>query len=95
RVPVTAGALYTASAQGVYQLARASGAPALRAVNLSDLGVSDLQNVPPIAIAPAPQAAAPGGSAVRQPLTPYLIAAILGLIVFESLFVYRRRQAAA
>jgi len=95
RVPVTAGALYTASAQGVYQLARASGAPALRAVNLSDLGVSDLQNVPPIAIAPAPQAAASGGSAVRQPLTPYLIAAILGLIVFESLFVYRRRQAAA
>ena len=95
RASVTAGALYIAVAQGVYQLAGAAGAPALRAVNLSDLGVSDLQNVPPIAIAPAPLAAAAGESTVRQPLAPYLLAAILGLIVFESLFVYRRRRAAA
>ena len=95
RVPVSAGALFTAATQGVYQLAGAAGAPTLRAVNLTDLGVSDLQNVPPIAIAPGAQATPAAGATMRQPLAPWLLAAILGLIVFESLFVYRRRRPVA
>lgn len=94
RVAVTAGAFYAAAAQGVYQLTGAAGAPAPRAVNLSDLAVSDLQNAPPIAVPPSARPAPSGEAAVRHPLAPWLLAAILGLIVLESLFVYRRRRPA-
>jgi hypothetical protein len=91
---VQPGALFTAvNQQGVYQLAGASGPTTMRAVNLADLTASDLANVQPIGIATATTSAIPASSIVRAPLAAYFLAAIIALIVIESLLVYRRRHA--
>jgi hypothetical protein len=91
---VQPGALFTAvNQQGVYQLVGASGPTTMRAVNLADLTASDLANVQPISIATATTSAIPASSIVRAPLAAYFLAAIIALIIIESLLVYRRRHA--
>jgi Aerotolerance regulator N-terminal len=94
REAVQPGTLFTSTdAQGVYYL-EGRHTRSARAVNLSDLVTSDLENAAPITIAggnAALETATP--ATVRAPLTPYLLAAILLLIVLESLLVYRRRPA--
>jgi len=64
----------------------------MRAVNLANLTASDLTNVPPIGITTATASAIPASSIVRAPLAAYFLAAIMALIVIESLLVYRRRH---
>ncbi|HXR24033.1 MAG TPA: hypothetical protein VN742_01640, partial [Candidatus Binataceae bacterium] len=94
RESVQPGALFTeGNAQGVYQLVVASGPKSMRAVNLADLTASDLTNVPPISVATAATSAIPASSIVRAPLAAYFLAAIIALVVIESLLVYRRRNA--
>jgi hypothetical protein len=90
---VTPGTLFNATGlQGIYYLNRARTHVA-RAVNLDDLATSDLTTVAPITIASGKATA--GSAAVEHaPLTPYILAAILFLIIFESLLVYRRRRPA-
>jgi hypothetical protein len=91
---VQPGALFTAvNQQGVYQLVAASGPTTMRAVNLADLTASDLTNIQPISIATATTSAIPASSIVRAPLAAYFLAAIIALIIIESLLVYRRRHA--
>ncbi len=91
RVPVAAGQTFTRTdQQGVYELTGV-GEPTLRAVNLGDLATSDLENVPPIKIETATSASAAPAPPVATPLTPWLIALIIGLIVLEAIFVYRPR----
>ncbi len=87
---VEPGSLFTATEeQGIYTLAGEAGTRTLRAVNLADLGASDLQNVPPIRIESA-AGGAPGGEAtVRTSLFPYVLAAIIALIMLEAILVYR------
>jgi Aerotolerance regulator N-terminal len=78
---------------GIYALIGADGSRTLRAVNLADLVTSDLENAPPLKIEGAP--AAPNEQAVvRTSLTPYLLAAIMLLLVLESLLVYSRGRPA-
>ena len=90
---VQPGTLFTSvNAQGIYQLIGASGQKTMRAVNLADLTASDLANIPPISIATAAASAIPASSIVRAPLAVYILAAIIALIVIESLLVYRRRR---
>jgi hypothetical protein len=94
RESAQAGALFSAvDAQGVYELIGANGQRTPRAVNLADLTVSDLTNMPPVSIPAAAGGAMPTSSTVRAPLAAYVLAAIIALIVFESLLVYRRRRA--
>jgi hypothetical protein len=90
---VQPGALFTdVNAQGVYQLLGTGGQKTLRAVNLADLTASDLANIPPISIVAAAASPIPTSSIVRAPLASFVIAAIIALIVIESLLVYRRRR---
>jgi Aerotolerance regulator N-terminal len=90
---VQPGALFTdVNAQGVYQLLGTSGQKTLRAVNLADLTASDLANIPPISIVAAAASPIPTSAIVRAPLASFVIAAIIALIVIESLLVYRRRR---
>jgi Aerotolerance regulator N-terminal len=92
-ITVMPGALFDATdAQGIYYLNGAKGRTA-RAVNLNDLAASDLLTVAPISVASA-NSGGPSSAIVHAPLTPYILAAILFLIVFESLLVYRRRRPA-
>jgi hypothetical protein len=94
RESAQAGGLFSAvDAQGVYELIGANGQRTPRAVNLADLTVSDLTNMPPVSIPAAAGGAMPTSSTVRAPLAAYVLAAIIALIVFESLLVYRRRRA--
>lgn len=81
-----------ADEQGIYTLIGAGGVKTARAVNLTDLTASDLQNAAPIRIGAVNGSAAAGESAVRTPLTTWIIAAILALIVIEAPLVYRRRR---
>jgi aerotolerance regulator-like protein len=93
RESVQAGTLFTSvNSQGVYQLQGAGGQKTLRAVNLADLSVSDLTNTPPISIPTAAAGAMPASSIVRAPVAAYILAAIIALIVIESILVYRRRR---
>jgi hypothetical protein len=88
---VTPGTLFsTTERQGIYYLNSARTHVA-RAVNLDDLVTSDLTTVAPITIASG-NANAGSAAVVHAPLTPYILAAILFLIIFESLLVYRRRR---
>jgi len=84
------------TAQGVYQLIGAGGEKNLRAVNLDDLGVSDLAHAPALHLEAA-GGAGPGEklSVDRAPLTPDLLAVILALAMLEAIVVYRRRRALA
>jgi len=91
RESVQAGTLFTSvNSQGVYQLLGAGGQKTLRAVNLADLTASDLTNISPISIPAAAASAMPASAIVRAPLAAYFLAAIIALIVIESLLVYRR-----
>jgi hypothetical protein len=91
RVAVAQGQTFThTEQQGIYRLT-GSGEPTLRAVNLSDLTASDLQNIAPVEIGSAATAGATTGTPLATSLTPYVIALIIALIVIEALFVYRGR----
>ena len=93
REAVQSGTLFTSvNSQGVYQLLGAGGQKSLRAVNLANLTASDLTNTPPIGLPVAAASAIPASSVVRAPLAAYILAAIIALIVIESLLVYRRRR---
>lgn len=94
KVVAQPGTLFTdVGAQGIYTLAGAGGSESQRAVNLADLTVSDLENAPPLRIeTPAPSAAVPPVVSEKSPLTGYLLAAILALLMLEALLLYRRRQ---
>jgi hypothetical protein len=83
----------SASMQGVYTLNGVNGRQTVRAVNLADLATSDLENAPPLRVAGVP-AAASQQAAVRTSLTPYLLAAIMLLLVLESLLVYSQGRPA-
>jgi len=83
----------SASSQGIYTLIAAGGTKTLRAVNLADLATSDLENAPPLKVE-AGSAAASEQAVVRMSLTPYLLAAIILLLVLESLLVYSRGRPA-
>ncbi|HUY19926.1 MAG TPA: BatA domain-containing protein [Candidatus Binataceae bacterium] len=94
-IDVTAGTVFTdTAAQGVYQLVSAGGEKNLRAVNLDDLGVSDLAHAPRLHLE------GPGGGGFAQtlsvdkaPLTADLLDAILVLAMLEAVVIYRRRRA--
>jgi hypothetical protein len=93
-LPVTAGTLFNETGtQGIYYLNGARTRTA-RAVNLDDLVTSDLATIAPITIAAASSNTAASSATVHAPLTPYILAMILFLIVFESILVYRRRRPA-
>ena len=94
KVATQPGTLFTdVGAQGIYTLAGAGGSESQRAVNLADLTVSDLENAPPLRIeTPAPSAAVPPVVSEKSPLTGYLLAAILALLMLEALLLYRRKQ---
>ena len=76
--------------QGIYRLT-GSGEATLRAVNLSDLTASDLQNIAPVEIGSAATAGATTAASLATSLTPYVIALIIALIVIEAFFDYRGR----
>ena len=78
-----------ATVQGVYTLIAADGARTMRAVNLSDLATSDLEDAPPLRIEARPESVSEA-AIIRTSLTPYLLAAIILLILLESLLVYSR-----
>ncbi|MBV8362422.1 MAG: BatA domain-containing protein [Deltaproteobacteria bacterium] len=79
--------------QGIYTLIGADGSKMLRAVNLADLATSDLENATPLKIERA--SATPSEQVVvRTSLTPYLLAAIMVLLVLESLLVYSQSRPA-
>jgi hypothetical protein len=84
---------FSATSQGIYTLVGADGTRTLRAVNLADLTTSDLENARPLKLETAP-AMASEHALVRTSLTPYLLAAIIFLLVVESLLVYSRGRSA-
>jgi hypothetical protein len=91
---VEPGGQFTATdAQGIYTLSGDAGIRSQRAVNLADLGTSDLENVAPIKV----EGVAIGGpndeATVRTPLAPFVLAAILALIILEAILVYRKPRA--
>ena len=92
KISVQPGMLFTqVLSQGVYQLIEATGIKAPRAVNLADLGASDLENVPPVKLE-AVASAAPEPANVTVPLTGDILALIIALIVIEAILIYRRRR---
>jgi hypothetical protein len=93
QVAVEPSTVFTATdAQGIYYLNSAHARTA-RAVNLEDLTTSDLETIAPITVSGGTVGNAPTSATVHAPLTPYILAAILFLIVLESILVYRRRPA--
>jgi hypothetical protein len=90
--PVHGGEQFSlATSQGIYTLIAVDGSRTTRAVNLADLATSDLGNAPPLKVVSA--ASSPSEQAVvRTPLTPYVLAAIILLLLFESLVVYSQRS---
>lgn len=97
RIAVVPGTLFTAyRTQGLYALSGPGVPERQRAVNLDNLAVSDLQEIPPVKleIEGAVAAATPDFSR-RLTLTPYLLAALLALAACEAVFVYHRRRAAS
>jgi hypothetical protein len=81
----------SATLQGIYTLVAADGERTMRAVNLSDLATSDLEHSPPLRIEVRPETAGEP-AVIRTSLTPYLLAAIIFLVIVESLLVYSRRR---
>jgi hypothetical protein len=90
---VQPGQRFFLTTQGIYISAGTDGSQTLHAVNLADLATSDLENTPPLRIEGAPGGASEP-AAVRISLTPYLVAAIMLLLVVESLLVYSRNRLA-
>jgi len=95
KVRVAAGATFTDTVtQGIYQLIGAGGEKNLRAVNLDDLGVSDLAHAPVLHFEAADGAGAEQMLSVEKaPLTSDLLVLILVLAMLEAVVVYRRRRA--
>ncbi|MGH7812709.1 MAG: vWA domain-containing protein [Candidatus Binataceae bacterium] len=92
QVAAEPGTLFTEAAeQGVYELESADGKTILRAVNLADFSVSDLERTPPLRIEAA-NAPAVHPVIEKFPLADYLLAAIIALCLLEALIVYRRRK---
>ncbi|HLH75657.1 MAG TPA: BatA domain-containing protein [Candidatus Binataceae bacterium] len=92
RYQVKPGQLFSGdNSQGFYKMSGPGGQQRLRAVNLDDLTVSDLEDRQPLKLelAPAPPAP-PSTFAQRRSLTAYLLAAILLLAAGEALLIYRR-----
>jgi len=83
----------SATMQGIYTLIATDGARTMRAVNLSDLATSDLKNAPPLKVRTG-RLAASEPAVIKTSLTPYLLAVIMLLLVFESLLVYSQRRPA-
>jgi hypothetical protein len=93
KVSAQGGAPFTeVTLQGVYTLIGTTGSKTLRAVNLGDLTSSDLENVTPIKLETTVGSAVTEEAVVRTPLTPYVFAAIIALVVLEAILVYRRRR---
>lgn len=91
---VRAGEPFSLSAmQGIYTLIGAGGATTTRAVNLADFATSDLENVPPLKVKTGP-AGETEQAVTKTSLTPYLLAAMISLLVIESLLVYSQRRPA-
>lgn len=96
KIAATPGTLFTAtSEQGIYELSRSGGAPTPRAVNLDNLSVSDLQNVPPIRIETPVATASSESFLAKSSLAGWLILLILALGSIEAVIVYRRRRRGA
>ncbi|HXW84790.1 MAG TPA: hypothetical protein VEJ86_10325, partial [Candidatus Binataceae bacterium] len=87
------GTLFTGAAfQGLYRL-EGGGAKTLRAVNLDNLTVSDLENAPPLKLEPRRGGEVEAAPVLEQrPLSSLLLAIILGLAALEAFAVYRRRR---
>jgi hypothetical protein len=93
-VPAQPGTLFTeVGAQGIYQMIGPGSLETSRAVNLADFTTSDFENVPPLKIESAGAASMPEANSEKSPLTGYVIAAILALLAFEAMLLYRRRRA--
>jgi hypothetical protein len=80
--------------QGIYTLIRVDGTSMMRAVNLADLATSNLENSLPIAVRTGSSVASEQ-AAIRVSLTPYLLGAIILLLILESLLVYPWRRPAS
>jgi hypothetical protein len=92
---VEPGSLFTATdAQGIYTLNGVAGVKSPRAVNLADLGTSDLENVSPLKIETSAGGGASGEAMVRTPLAPFVLGAIIALIILEAILVYRKPRVA-
>jgi Aerotolerance regulator N-terminal len=93
KVSVKPGTLFTEDAsQGIYHLIGTSGEKTMRAVNLSDLRLSDFENVPPLQVQVSNAKAEPGALTLKAPLADYLIGVILALAAIEAILAYRRRR---
>ena len=91
-LPAKSGTLFTdVSAQGIYKLIGPGELATLRAINLADLTISDLESVPPLKIESSGVASTPEVNE-KSPLTSYLLAAILALLALEAMLLYRRRR---
>ncbi|MBV8771385.1 MAG: hypothetical protein JO166_03490, partial [Deltaproteobacteria bacterium] len=80
----------SATMQGIYTLIAADGVRTMRGVNLSNLAASDLEQAPPLRIEGQRENAAEP-ALIRTSLAPYLLAAIIFLVMLESLLVYSQR----
>jgi len=93
KIKVTPGMLFTgANLQGLYQLISADGAKSLRAVNLANLRVSDLENTPAMKVEATGSGAMAEVAPRRAPVTRDFILAIVALVILEALIAYRRRR---
>ena len=91
---VEPGSLFTATdAQGIYTLNGVAGVKIPRAVNLADLGTSDLENVSPLKIEASASGGTSGEAMVRTPIAPFVLGAIIALIILEAILVYRKPRA--
>lgn len=95
KTEVTPGKLFTdVDRQGLYQLISSSGGKSLRAINLTDLRESDLENEPALKVESAGSGAVAEVAPRKVPITDNLIAAIVALVILEALIAYRRRRSA-
>ena len=93
KIKVTPGMLFTgANFQGLYQLVSSDGAKSLRAVNLANLRVSDLENTPAMKIEASGSGAMAEVAPRRLSVTSDFILAIVALVILEALIAYRRRR---
>jgi hypothetical protein len=93
KIKVTPGMLFTgATSQGLYQLISSDGAKSLRAVNLANLRVSDLENAPALKIEASRSGAVAEVAPRRAPVSSDFILAIVALVILEALIAYRRRR---
>ena len=93
QIKVTPGMLFTgANFQGLYQFIASDGAKSIRAVNLANLRVSDLENTSPMKIEASGSGAMAEVAPRHAPITGDFILAIVALVILEGLIAYRRRR---